>query len=150
MRWLLAHIDYKQDACLTWPYALCVGYAQINVDGRARKACQIMCEKAHGARPSPKHGALHSCRNGAKGCINPRHLRWGTQAENIADRKKDGTDNSGARNGQSRLTEAAVMEIRELYATGSVLMRELAVAYGVNKSHIGDIISGRRWGWLNG
>lgn len=37
-------------------------------------------------RPSPKHGALHSCDRPV--CCAPWHLRWGTAAENMADMKE--------------------------------------------------------------
>lgn len=30
------------------------------------------------------------CHN--RGCVNPRHLRWGTRQDNIADRILDGTN----------------------------------------------------------
>jgi hypothetical protein len=34
-------------------------------------------------RPSTSHGALHSC--DTTSCVNPAHLRWGTQKENAGD-----------------------------------------------------------------
>jgi hypothetical protein len=68
----------------------------------------------------------------------------------MADRELDETDNKGTRNGQSLLTNEAILAIRARYAGGAVLMRELAAEYGVSRSCIGLVIQGRRWGWLRG
>jgi hypothetical protein len=45
-----------------------------------------------GPPPFPRAVAAHAplvCHNPA--CVNPRHLRWASQAENAADMKIDGT-----------------------------------------------------------
>lgn len=44
-----------------------------------------MCKLKNGDPPTPDHEAAHSCGNGKHGCINPNHLRWATDAENMAD-----------------------------------------------------------------
>lgn len=45
----------------------------------------------------------------------------------------------------SRLTEGEVLDIRALYATGSVLQRELAARFGVHIMTINDILKRRTW-----
>lgn len=56
--------------------------------GRKRYAHRLMCATAHGAPPADKKFALHSCDVGS--CVNPQHLRWGTNKENTADMLKRG------------------------------------------------------------
>jgi hypothetical protein len=85
-------------------------------------------------------------------CDNPRcyrydHLRIGTQQENIVDMNVKGRRASthGELNPRARLTEEQVTEIRERYAAGDILQRELGIEYGVNQSRISHIITRRNW-----
>lgn len=72
-----------ENDCWGWTGALDgVGYPQILHDKRRRKASHISLMIAGLPRPDNLY-ALHSCDNPM--CTNPKHLRWGTQRENIGD-----------------------------------------------------------------
>lgn len=55
------------------------GYGQIRIDGRLVKAHRVSYELYHGPL-DPNLILLHLC--DTKGCVNPGHLRQGTQSEN--------------------------------------------------------------------
>ena len=76
------------------------------------------------------------------------NLRYGTQAENMQDRVKHGTSNRGERCGNTKLTEADVLEIRELYGTGRFTQAHLARAFGVTRENVGAIVRRCSWAWL--
>ena len=82
-------------------------------------------------------------------CVNPAHLRLGTKAENMADRKKDGTEfvpfTRGEKSGNATLNETMVGDIRGFYAKGGVTQGEIARAYGVSNQLISRIVLGTSW-----
>jgi hypothetical protein len=83
---------------------------------------------------------LHSCDNTA--CINPDHLRAGTQKENMADRDARGRrDVRGEQIGTSKLTASDVIEIRK----STLSLKELGEKYGVDPSNIWLIRTGKSW-----
>ena len=86
----------------------------------------------------------HKCDNPP--CCNPNHLQAGTLADNNRDREERGRAVylKGERNGQSKLTEKDVLEIREASGT----LQEIANRYGVHLSTIHLIRSRKKWGWL--
>jgi hypothetical protein len=88
MQWLLDHVSFDSEECLTWPFTRISGYAgTVLVEGRHQRACRVMCALAHGPAPTPGLETAHSCGKGDEACINPKHLRWATHTENGADRK---------------------------------------------------------------
>lgn len=85
----------------------------------------------------------HTCRN--RHCCNPAHLEGGTHLENQQDRHRDHTDNKGERHGNHTLTEANVIEMRQLRRDGSSV-EDLQAQYKT-KSHstIMFALTGRTW-----
>lgn len=79
------------------------------------------------------------------------NLCWGTYKENEADKLRDGTAfrlPRGTAHWRSELTEEIVRAMRQRYAAGGVLQRELAEEYGVTPGAVHDVIRGRRWSWV--
>ncbi len=139
-------IPYQGNDCLTWPYGRCQSYGQTRVHGKTAFAHRVVCEAVYGPPPTPEHHAAHSCGKGSSGCVNPNHLRWATVVENHADKLEHGTHNRGERHPLAKLTESNVHEIRSL--RGKATQVELGLRYGVARSIISRIQTGKRWSWL--
>jgi hypothetical protein len=101
----------------------------------------LVLEAFAGPRPP---GLLSAHRNGVRDDNRLDNLRWTTQADNCADKITCGTVQWGERNGNSKLTEAQVREIRRRRAAGESLS-VLAVDYGVLKAAIWSIANRRTW-----
>jgi hypothetical protein len=56
-----------------------------------------------------------------------------------------GRSAKGERHSQVKLTEAAVLEIREFYATGCVTQQALADEFGVRISCVNTIVNRNSW-----
>jgi hypothetical protein len=84
---------------------------------------------------------LHECDNPP--CVNPYHLKIGTNKDNVADRVSRGRSNRpiGERNGSAKLTAVEVEEIRNSKASS----RKLGRKYGVGKSSILRIRHNETW-----
>lgn len=151
-KWIDEHKEYAGEGCLTWPFACnSKGYARVwwpRSDGKKRMKLVhvIMLENRCGSALEG-HVARHLCNQGHLGCVNPSHLVWGTRSENYMDSVDNGTSSRGEKHGQSQLTEADISEIRRMLKSG-MRQIDLAIEYGVSRSHISDIKFGKRWGWL--
>lgn len=145
-KFLKSHVDHDGDECLLWPFGRDGnGYARANVPGfSTRLAHRIMCEMVHG--PSPFDGAIarHLCGRGGDGCVNQRHLAWGTPAQNYADMVAHGNNAIGEKIGRSVLTVGSVVAIRELHTQGST-QRDIAEKMGVHHTTIQAVIERRTW-----
>lgn len=141
--WLLAHVGYQGDDCLKWPFGgePKSGRGALRFAGAKGWAHRLMCELAHGKPPTPKHTAAHECGKGHEGCVNPRHLKWKTQAENLEDCRVHGTMVRHRGGNRRRLTPDQVQEIKA--ARGVQTQLQLATAYGVSEGTISDIWHGR-------
>jgi hypothetical protein len=147
-KWLVSHIHYTNQECLIWPFGRTRrGYGQITINGKHIMPHRLMCQLTHGDPEFHDAQARHLCGNGHLGCVNPKHLVWGTASENQLDRRVHGTDLLGSRNPSAKLTEADVIRIA---AKRDVAGRILAEAYGVSRQQIDSIRNGRKWAHITG
>ena len=114
------------------------GYVRKWHNGKLHLHHRLAYEQEHG--PIPKgQVVMHTCDNRA--CINPQHLRLGTQQDNITDAVNKARHCHGTTHGANKLTEAEVLEIRASTAT----QRNLAIEYGISKGTICQIKTRRIW-----
>lgn len=151
MDWLhKVAIPHNSDECLIFPFSRAgSGHARINSRKRSSMAHRYVLECVSGPPPSKDHEGCHSCGNGHLGCVNPRHLYWGTRQENVLDRKKHGGFTappilSGENNPRAKLCRSDVDEIRDKLSTGQT-MASIAEEYSVSTSLIFNIKSGKAW-----
>ena len=124
------------------------GYGKFTVLGithRAHRIAFMLCvdDIPDGA------SVLHSCDNPS--CINPNHLFLGTHQNNVDDMmaKRRNIPPRGSMQGQSKLTEDDVREIRKLLDQG-LSYRDIAARYNVTNGNIYLIKHNRRWSHLEG
>jgi len=149
LRFLQHVIEHESgDECIVWPFARNLnGYGAAWHRGRQTMAHRLACLLAHGEPPNPSLHAAHSCNNGHGGCVNPRHLRWATPTENMADMLLHGVRPLGEMCGAAKLKTSDVLAIR---AACDVSDELLAKQYGVSKLHVRRVKRRQTWGWLAG
>ena len=71
------------------------------------------------------------------------NLSYGTQRQNLLDRRRDGTSPTGSANPQSKLTESDIPVIRRRALSERYI--DIANDYGCSKSAIGLVAVGKTW-----
>jgi hypothetical protein len=119
------------------------GALQVEIAGLTYyRAHRVSWAIHNGEIPDDLH-VLHKCNN--PWCVNPEHLRLGTNAENVEDRKRDGRQITGERNGRAKLTPELVRRIRQ----DDRPQTEWAEELGVHPTTIGNIRAGKKWRHVN-
>lgn len=149
LAFLMAALVSETDDCINWPFFKNQqGQGRLLIDGSQEYASRAVCQRAHGAPPTAKHEAAHLCGKGHDGCINPRHLRWATHAENEADKILHGTHNRGERHGRAKLSEADACEIRKRVKEGETL-RAVANSYNVSQPTVSRLVNRINWSHMD-
>jgi hypothetical protein len=95
---------------------------------------------------APGEYVLHSCDTPL--CVNPQHLRLGTQTDNMREASGRGRTSRGERHTSARLTEQQVREILALLKVKGTRHQDIAERYGVSRPAISLISSGKNWAHL--
>lgn len=136
---------FKTRKC--WEWKACLGkngYGRFGYDRETLNAHRVSWIIEKGKIPKGKW-VLHRCDN--KPCVRPTHLYLGGSKQNVEDAvsRKRLKSSKGEANGRSRLTWKIVEQIRaERNETGAPYS-QLARRFGVSKSCIDHICSGRKW-----
>ena len=126
-------IPEPNSGCWVWLGAVdSDGYGKTShtADGLKRhvRSHRIVYELLVGPIPSGA-SLLHSCDNPC--CVNPDHMRIGTQTENIEDREKRGRTSRGAEHHRATLTADQVVGIRAASGRNA----DIAKQFGITPSH---------------
>lgn len=130
--------------CYLWALSLTHnGYGRIHWKGKTRRAHRVAWEFVNGEAPADLQ-VCHKCDTPA--CCNPDHLFLGTALDNQHDMIAKGRAHyaggaRGERHFKCKLSDAAVAEIRAIYAAGGITTRALAKQFGVGKSTIQSIVA---------
>ncbi len=137
--WSRVAITANPYKCWLWQGSCASGgYGRMHWNGIRQKAHRIAFE-IHNGYPAV-NSVLHSC--DTRACVNPRHLRDGTSADNAMD--------CAVRHRQfpRKLEEHHIAPIRELVKSG-VTQTAVAEKYGVTHGCIGRICRRKNWAWVN-
>ena len=119
--------------CINWTGAMDGrGYGVRRINKKVVKAHRAALAEAEGIDiPPPSVKCLHSCDNPV--CVNPDHLRWGTQFDNVQDAVKRG-----------RLRKKLTIAQHASIKTDTRLGRVIAAEYGITEGTVSRIRNGLR------
>ena len=125
------------------------GYGVVRHGGRSHLAHRAAYCEFHGIPIERIKGLVirHECDNRA--CVEPTHLRVGTQADNVKDMMDRGRSSppprfAGGSHAMAKLSYEDVKAIR-LERSNGALNTDLAKKYGVTPTTIGLIVRHRTW-----
>lgn len=128
--------------CWVWIGSRHRGYGYLHVDDRHIRAHRMsMFIHFPSCFPTPLC-VLHACDHPP--CVNPAHLRLGTNSENIVEMHKKGRAPHGGQRSFAKLNEAKVVEIRKLSADGMRIC-QLCKMFDVSDHTIRRVVSGTQW-----
>jgi hypothetical protein len=117
------------------------GYPEIKWDGRKHLTQRLVSG-------IPAHLCIrHTCDNPP--CMNPSHWLFGTNKDNVNDRRARGRQYLGVRrgeaNGWAKLTKKEVLEIRRLYELRARTYLQLAEDFGISDVTVHRIVKRLAW-----
>jgi len=124
------------------------GYGNVRINKSYLLAHRVAFQLINGSIPSG-YVICHICDNPS--CCNPHHLMLGTIKSNAADMliknrgKKPEYAARGAVNGNSKLCDKDVINIRASYKANELNQYQLADKYNVTQSAIGSIVRNETW-----
>jgi|SRR6476620_58890 len=88
----------------------------------------------------------HACDNTS--CVNPKHLFQGTVQDNSDDMTSKKRQAKGSSNGNSKLVEKDVVQIKHWITSGAKQV-DIAEIYGITQTMVSCIKNGKSWSHLS-
>lgn len=148
----------KTDGCWLWMGGRYpTSYGKVRVSNRTTYAHRVAWALSNGEIPAGLH-VCHHCDNPP--CVRPDHLFVGTCKDNMQDRARKGRSghithpeafvgNPNAPRGEAhpraRLTNDAVVLIRQLWRTGDYTQTELGELFGCSHDAISRVVNLKSW-----
>lgn len=133
--------------CWLWTGAVNPGgYGHMTYNGAALLAHRAMWLVELGPIPNGL-SVLHKC--DVPCCVNPNHLFLGDYVDNAVDMIAKGRHryiaHMGEANGNAKVTETMVRQIRAQYSSGKTSQHKLARAFQTTRSTIAKIVKCESW-----
>jgi HNH endonuclease len=142
------YIYESNSGCFLWNLVLDKdGYGRLSWNERTERAHRFSYEAFVGEIPEGLQ-VCHRC--DTPSCVRPDHLFIGTQLENHADRDKKGRQSKGEERWTSKVKELDVIEVLTLFHVCGLRRWEISELFGLSRSLIQRIISGKTWKHLSG
>lgn len=133
-----------ENGCMLWTHSTdSKGYGRLWYEGGRIGAHRLAWEIHHGIPVPEGMQVNHHCDNPL--CCNPAHLYVGSQADNMQDMADRDRSLKGEKHPNTNLTARQVAMIRYRYAEGGISHQQLADAYHIGRSTVGQLIRGDRW-----
>lgn len=124
------------------------GYLRVHLFMNGER-CQELVHRlvASAFIPNPSNRPHINHKNGIKSDNSLDNMEWATAAENIKHACQTGLNppNSGAKNGNAKLTRQAVESIRKSWVPFRKTAKMLAEEYGVSLITVRRILNGKSW-----
>jgi len=117
------------------------GYGKINYAKKTKRTHRLSYELHVGPIPE-KLLVLHKCHD--RKCVNPDHLKIGTNDENMSDMVEAGRSVRGSATHSAKLNQLDVLEIRNLRKQ-NFTQQSIADKYNVSQFAIAQIVNNKTW-----
>lgn len=126
--------------CWIWKGGASRGYGKFWVDGKIRQAHVVAWVIEHG--PVPKNKVvMHDCPGGdERSCVNPDHLKLGTQQQNMDDMK--GRSSNGR---PSQRMTAEIVRLVRMDRAGGATYKTLRDVYGFEEISLWRVVNLKTW-----
>jgi len=146
-RTFLKRVDKKTNGCWEWTgFKWGGGYGGLKIMYKNVYAHRYSWELHNNEKIPEGMCVMHICDNPP--CVNPEHLKLGTQKDNVYDciakgRFSEPPYGRGEKSGLSKLKEAQVKAIRAL--GGTMSQAEIADLFDTTQSNVSRILSKDTW-----